>query len=46
MIPGNFDWFLHVMLFYHMKNIIAKQKNGDGDKEEDGDGDDSDGGLD
>jgi len=29
-----------------MKNIIAKQKNGDGDKEEDGDGDDSDGGLD
>ena len=29
-----------------MKNIIAKQKNGDSDEEEDGDGDDSDGGLD
>ncbi|PPQ91761.1 hypothetical protein CVT25_000504 [Psilocybe cyanescens] len=26
MTPGNFDWFLHTMLFYHSKYIIEKQK--------------------
>ena len=43
MSPGNFDWFLHVMLFYHTRSIIAKQRNGDGNEKEDGDGDDFDG---
>jgi hypothetical protein len=27
MSPGNFDWFLHAMLFYHTKNIISRQRN-------------------
>ena len=26
MTPGNFDWFLHVMLFYHTKYVIIKQE--------------------
>lgn len=25
MNPGNFDWFLHTMLFYHTKNVIKRQ---------------------
>ncbi|KAF8885044.1 hypothetical protein BD779DRAFT_1442738 [Infundibulicybe gibba] len=24
MTPGNFNWFLHVMLFYHTKYVLAK----------------------
>lgn len=27
MTPGNFNWFLHTMLFYHTKFVIEKQKN-------------------
>ncbi|KAF8867514.1 hypothetical protein BD779DRAFT_1464324 [Infundibulicybe gibba] len=26
MTPGNFNWFLHVMLFYYTKYVLAKQK--------------------
>ena len=26
MKPGNFNWFLHAMLFYHTKHIIAQQE--------------------
>jgi hypothetical protein len=26
MKTGNFDWFLHAMLFYHTQNVIQKQK--------------------
>ena len=26
MTPGNFDWFLHTMLFYHTKYVLQKQK--------------------
>jgi hypothetical protein len=26
MVPSNFNWFLHVMLFYHTKYVIEKQK--------------------
>ena len=26
MKPGNFNWFLHTMLFYHTKHIITQQK--------------------
>jgi len=25
MKTGNFDWFLHTMLFYHTQHIIQKQ---------------------
>jgi hypothetical protein len=25
MTQGNFDWFLHTMLFYHTKHVIDKQ---------------------
>ncbi|KAF8218909.1 hypothetical protein L208DRAFT_1345720, partial [Tricholoma matsutake] len=46
MTPGNFNWFLHTMLFYHTGHVINKQtrkasnltNNGDSD----GDGDDDD----
>ena len=26
MTPGNFNWFLHTMLYYHTKYILRKQK--------------------
>ena len=26
MTSGNFDWFLHSMLFYHTRHVIAKQE--------------------
>ena len=26
MKPGNFNWFLHTMLFYHTKHVITQQK--------------------
>jgi hypothetical protein len=25
MTPGNFDWFLHAMLFYHTRHVIERQ---------------------
>jgi hypothetical protein len=25
MTLGNFDWFLHTMLFYHTKHVLDKQ---------------------
>ena len=25
MTPGNFNWFLHTMLFYHTKYVIQKR---------------------
>ena len=30
MTPGNFDWFLHAMLYYHTKHVLKKasQKRG------------------
>ena len=27
MKPGNFDWFLHTMLFYHTRDIIERQNS-------------------
>jgi hypothetical protein len=41
MTPGNFNWFLHTMLFYHTKYVIQKQmikkqrEEQDNDNEED-----------
>ena len=26
MTPANFDWFLHVMLFFHTQQVIEKQQ--------------------
>ncbi|EDR02987.1 uncharacterized protein LACBIDRAFT_307789 [Laccaria bicolor S238N-H82] len=36
MTPGNFNWFLHTMLFYHTKYVLHKQemKKSDEDEEE------------
>jgi hypothetical protein len=25
MTPGNFDWFLHTMLFFHTQHVLDKQ---------------------
>ena len=27
MTPPNFNWFIHVMLFYHTRNVIKQQEN-------------------
>ena len=27
MTASNFNWFIHVMLFYHTRNVIKQQKN-------------------
>ena len=39
MVPGNFDWFLHTMLFYHTRYVLKKQdkkrKNDDGESGDD-----------
>ena len=42
MVPGNFNWFLHTMLFYHTRYVLKKQQekrekvdNHDGDEDED-----------
>ena len=43
MIPSNFNWFLHVMLFYHTKYVLKKMdRKGNGrapaaDSDDDGD---------
>ena len=39
LIPGNFNWFLHTMLFFHTKQVIYKQmrKESQEDKEDSGD---------
>jgi len=38
MTPGNFNWFLHTMLFYHTKHVLEKQRQ----KKESSDDEDSD----
>ena len=46
MTAGNFNWFLHAMLFYHTQHVIQRQQRsdvGDVDEEEsDSDGDEED----
>ena len=34
MTPGNFNWFLHTMLFYHTKYVVHKQEMKKSDKDE------------
>ena len=45
MVPGNFDWFLHTMLFYHTRYVLKKQdkKREYADNEDDGESGDDDG---
>jgi hypothetical protein len=40
MTPGNFNWFLHSMLFYHTKHVITKQQQ-KAKRADDGDNSDS-----
>jgi len=35
MTPGNFNWFLHAMLFYHTKSVIKQQQRKRKNQEED-----------
>ena len=35
MTPSNFNWFLHVMPFYHTRLVIEKQRKDSGIEEED-----------
>ena len=35
--PGNFNWFLHSMLFYHAQYVLEKQKQKDINEEKDDD---------
>jgi len=47
MTVGNFDWFLHTMLFYHTKYVIEKQKRKQAkDKKKNRDSGDDDGDSD
>jgi uncharacterized Zn finger protein (UPF0148 family) len=38
MVPGNFDWFLHTMLFYHTRNVLKKQERNRENDDNDDDG--------
>jgi hypothetical protein len=43
MVPGNFNWFLHTMLFYHTRNVLEKQnkkRNNDEDESEENESED------
>jgi hypothetical protein len=42
MVPGNFDWFLHTMLFYHTRYVLKKlhKKRENDDNNDDGESDD------
>jgi len=35
MTPGNFNWFLHAMLYYHTKYVLRKQQMKKQQKEDD-----------
>jgi hypothetical protein len=41
MTLGNFDWFLHIMLFYHTRHVLDKQARKAGNLTDNSD-DDSD----
>lgn len=42
MVPGNFDWFLHTMLFYHTRNVLKKQNRKRENEDNDGESDNGD----
>ena len=35
MTQANFNWFLHVMLFYYTRNVLNKQADKDAKEEDD-----------
>jgi hypothetical protein len=37
MTPGNFNWFLHSMLFYHTTYVLEKQKQKEVNEEKEDD---------
>jgi hypothetical protein len=39
MTPGNFNWFLHSMLFYHTRYVLEKQKQKEVNEEKEDDDD-------
>jgi hypothetical protein len=45
MTSGNFDWFLHTMLFYHSMQVLKRQSKKKKKKEDDEDDDDDDKNL-
>jgi hypothetical protein len=40
MTPGNFNWFLHSMLFYHTQYVLEKQKKKEVNEQNNDDDDD------
>jgi hypothetical protein len=43
MTPGNFNWFLHTMLFYHTRHVLERQNQRNNNRVDDSeDSDDSD----
>ena len=42
MTQGNFNWFLHVMLFLHTVNVIKKRRAEDNTDEDDKEENDND----
>jgi hypothetical protein len=36
MTSGNFNWFLHTMLFYHTMQVLRKQSKRENEEESDG----------
>jgi hypothetical protein len=46
MTAGNFNWFLHAMLFYHTQRVIQRQQRGGAvgvaEENSDSDGDEED----
>ena len=42
MVPGNFDWFMHTMLFYHTRYVLKKQHKKSGNEDNNNDDNESD----
>ena len=42
MTVGNFNWFLHTMLFYHTQMVLEKQTKRESSRSDDGNDDSSD----
>ena len=42
MVPGNFDWFIHTVLFYHTKVVLKQQQKKQARQIEDEDEDEVD----
>ena len=40
-VPSNFNWFLHTMLFYHIRHVLERQNQRNDNVDDDDDGGDS-----